>query len=94
MVVKFNIRNVSADKAYVDLATVNPKFRALINDSVKVNASKVPLDDVLNFFEGTIEAGDVKQVVLIYEIPEDTSIETLDLSLSAFGKDAIKINLQ
>ncbi|MCR4929987.1 MAG: DUF4352 domain-containing protein [Lachnospiraceae bacterium] len=94
MVVKFNIRNVSADKAYVDLATVNPKFRALINDSVKVNASKVPLDDVLNFFEGTIEAGDVKQVVLIYEIPEDTSIETLDLSLSAFGKDSIKINLQ
>lgn len=94
MIVKFNIKNVSTDKAYVDLATVNPKFKATINDSVKVNASKVPLDDVLNFYEGNIDAGGVNQVVLIYEIPEDTSIETLDLSLSAFGKDAIKINVK
>ena len=94
MIVKFNIHNVSTDKAYVDLATVNPKFKALINDSIKVNASKVPLDDVLNFYEGTIDPGDIRQVVLIYEIPEDTSLEKLDLSLSAFGKDAIKINIQ
>ncbi len=94
MIVKFNICNDSVDKAYVDLATVNPKFKAIINDSTKISASKVPLDDVLNFFEGSIDPGNVNQVVLIYEIPEDTLIETLDLSLSAFGKDAIKISLK
>ena len=38
--------------------------------------------------------GGVRQLVLIYEIPEDTSIDKIDLNLSAFGKDAIKINLK
>ncbi|MCR4649097.1 MAG: hypothetical protein K5776_08475 [Lachnospiraceae bacterium] len=93
VIVKINASSVSGD-AYVDFITSNPKFKAIINNNVKVPSSKVPLDDVLNFYSGTIAAGEVKQLVLIYEIPEDTLIETLDLSLSAFGKDSIKINLQ
>ncbi len=93
VIVKINVSSEMGD-AYVDFVTSNPRFRAIINNSIKVSPSKVPLDDVLNFYSGNIAAGEVKQLVLIYEIPEETSIETIDLSLSAFGKDSIKINLQ
>ena len=91
---KFNICNVSADEAYVDLAAINPKFKVIINDTDKVSSSKVPLDDVMNFFTDTVSAGEVRQCVLIYELADDVSIDSLDLSISAFGKDAIKINLK
>ena len=94
MIMKFNICNVSADEAYVDLAAINPKFKVIINDTDKVSSSKVPLDDVMNFFTDTVSAGEVRQCVLIYELADDVSIDSLDLSISAFGKDAIKINLK
>lgn len=94
MIVKMNVSNVSSEDVYVDFVSANPKFRAVINDNTKVSPSKVPLSDVLNFFSENIEAGGVRQLVLIYEIPEDTSIDKIDLNLSAFGKDAIKINLK
>ncbi|MCR5846848.1 MAG: DUF4352 domain-containing protein [Lachnospiraceae bacterium] len=94
MVVRFNIKNVTSESVYVDLATSNPKFKAIINDNTKISSSKVPLDDVMNFFVETLESGEVKQAVLIYEIPEDTTVDSLDLSLSAFGKDAIRIKIK
>ena len=86
--------NVTSEDVYVDFVSANPKFRAVLNDNTKVSPSKVPLNDVLNFFTDTIEGGGVRQLVLIYEIPEDTSIDKIDLNLSAFGKDAIKINIK
>jgi len=94
MILSFNLCNNTEESAYVDLATINPKFRIVINGNVKATASKVPLEDVLNFYQGTIDTGDVFRGVLIYEIPEDTSIDNIDLNLAAFGKDPIKINLK
>ena len=94
LVVKFDICNVSDENAYVDLFSLSPKFRIVINDNVKATSLKVPLEDVMNEYQETLDPRSVSLGVLIFEIPDDTVVETLDLKLSGLGKEAIKIKLK
>lgn len=94
LILKFNICNVSSSDVNVDLTVKKAKYRVLINSEEKISSSVVPLDNVMNFFATTISPSGMKEAVLLYEVPEDMSIDSIDLNLSALDKETIKIQLK
>lgn len=81
VVVELEMTNISADSITLD--TNGYSFKGIINGVVRTNAL-LAFDYALNGNAHTIEAGETKKVVLIYELNKDrvTSVDKVVVSVS------------
>ncbi len=82
LVIYFNVTNSGSSSELLDVFSLNFNFRLSVNGA---GASGVlyptMLYDVLSEFDGSINAGETKRLVLIKEVKEGTSVDTLSLSI-------------
>lgn len=93
LVLEMNVSNVSGEDKYLDLLSVSEKYRVTINDSIKCSAAFTPLENDINNFEGELKKEQVVTLVAVFEIPDETTIDKLDLTVSDSNKETVKINL-
>jgi hypothetical protein len=92
LIVKFNIKNTSNKSMKLDLMKKEIDYTLTINgDSIKPLMTML-LNDI-QFYDMKIGKGDTKQAVLLFQIPQDTSIKTLSLLVSN-AKEANNIVLK
>lgn len=95
LVLKFNVTNNSGSAASLDMLGKNLSYRCLINNSKGVNVQVTALLNALNTYNGTFEAGETKEMVLVFQISDEISANINNISLyiakdSGTGVIAIK----
>lgn len=87
LVVHFALSNPGSGdvEAYTDSS--NFKVRLLVNGSEKIRGDVTFLDNDLMNYRGTITAGASVDSVLVFEVPEGTKIDSMDLLIVVDGKE-------
>jgi uncharacterized protein YceK len=88
LVVYFNVSNNSGSDMEVDIMHKKASFRFLINGELNVKKLETLLDDDLSTFEGTLSSGKNVRCVLVTEIPEDISVNSLNMTMKLDGMNA------
>lgn len=93
LVLNFTITNTGDADAVIDVLDKQPTIRLQMGDSTKVTAKTTILLNDLSTCQDTVPAGGSSDVVLLFEVPEDSG-ETgqLQLEVQADGSDAV-VNL-
>lgn len=78
-VVSFDITNTSSDAVECDFFDMGLKFNAKVNDGKKVNNEATLLLDDLAMYKDTIDSQSSVHTVLLFQIPEETQVETLNI---------------
>ncbi|MBO7375155.1 MAG: hypothetical protein J6U09_05035 [Lachnospiraceae bacterium] len=94
LVISFNVSNTSSEDMELDLSKIKAKYRIKINGEKKFTPDFIPLNTIMTMFKDTIPAGGSVKLDLVYEIPDDTDIDTLDLFIINNDKDSFKIGLE
>lgn len=81
LVLKFNVTNNSGSAAALDMMNRNLSYRCLINDNKGVNVQVTALLNALNTYNGTFEAGETKEMVLVFQISDEISANINNISL-------------
>lgn len=81
LVLKFNVTNNSNAQAALDMMGKNLSYRCLINNNTGVNVQVTALLNGLNTYNGTFEAGESKEMVLVFQINEEVSANINNISL-------------
>ena len=82
LVLKFNLTNNGTENADVDLLAGAPSFRIKLADGTSAKAELTMLLEDFSTYQGTISAGETKQTVLLFQVP-DTMTEVSDFTLEA-----------
>lgn len=95
LVLKFNVTNTSGSTSSLDMLSKNLSYRCLINNSKGINVQVTALLNALNTYNGTFEAGETKEMVLVFQISDEISANINNISLyiakdSGTGVIAIK----
>gem|GEM_PF-698363 len=88
LVLKFDVKNLGQEKAHCSVLDKDPSFRLKINRDRHSLLKTLLMDDLATFDED-LEAGEVKQAVLIAEISDAkaASIESIVLTLRKDGQE-------
>lgn len=81
LVLHFNMVNITGSDSMYTTMLDGYKVRAVVNGDIRLRSEITFLPNDLLNFSGTIPAGMAGDVVLIYEVPEETDISTLSLRL-------------
>lgn len=81
LVIKFNVTNNSGSQAALDMLGKNLSYRCLINESKGVNVQVTALLNALNTYNGTFEAGETREMVLVFQISDEISANINNISL-------------
>ena len=89
LVLKFDVKNLGQEKAHCSVLDKDPSFRLKINRDRHSLLKTLLMDDLATFDED-LEAGEVKQAVLIAEISDAkaASIESIVLTLRKDGQES------
>lgn len=68
VVLYFNLHNPGLDAVTCDMLTEKPVFKALFNDSIQSTALQTILLNDFGTYQGTIEAGETEEAVLLFEV--------------------------
>jgi len=79
LVVHFQMTNVSGETVELDTALTGCHYRCSINGESYQSALSTLLLNDLSIYKGTLEAGQTEDVVLVWEVPEETEISSLEL---------------
>lgn len=87
LVLKFNVKNNSSETKSLDVLGMNYSYRCIVNNQARLNAQITALLNGLNTWEGNIEAGQSKELVLVFQVSEDISsgINSIDVSVIKDG---------
>lgn len=94
LVLKFNAFNHTASNQFLDMAGTNTTFKIVINGEEKYALTTMLLNDLV-YFNGSIEAGEGVELVLICEIPQVQAAEIHSLAIilkSTDGSATISLN--
>lgn len=80
LVLKFDLTNNGTEDAEVDLFAGTPSFRISLADGTSAKAELTVLLEDFSTYQGTIPAGETKQTVLLFQVP-DTTTEVPDFTL-------------
>ncbi len=95
LLVKFHVNNHNDSDTEVVLYDKKVKYKAYINDDIKAsNVEKIIVGKTLDEFNENIKAGEYVEADLVFEIPKDITVETLELGIRASGSDNIRIKLK
>lgn len=78
-IVNFTLANVSGQDAMFDIFDISSKFQLSVNGGKKVTADSTLLLNDLATYKDTIPAGSTATTVLLFDIKEGTSPESLQL---------------
>lgn len=81
LVLKFKITNDSQSRKNLNMLDMDYGYRCAVNEKVRVNAQVTALLNGLNTWNGTFEAGETKEMVLIFQISEEVSANINKISL-------------
>lgn len=95
LVLKFNIINTSGEEKECDVLSSQPSFRCTVNSENRFNSQLTMLLDDLSSYKETITAGETKQAILIFQIPEkyENSVEQIELTVKN-GSESNNFSLQ
>ncbi len=81
IVLNFDMQNISQEDVNIDMVTAGAKFKISINNEGARYALTTMLEDDLGSYIGTIAAGEVKHLVLIAELPNETAESISSVSI-------------
>ncbi len=95
MVLHFTLENSGDESLDINILQTGPVFRVSLNGADAVTADITLLPDDLSTFMGTVGAHENRELVLLFQIPEntDTSVESLVMQLIV-GEKTTKIILR
>lgn len=88
MALHFSLENMTEEPFNVNILDLSPVFRASLNGADAVTADITLLSSDLSTFAGTLEPGEPRDMVLLFQVPEGTSheVESLIMQLIAGGR--------
>ncbi|MBO5371365.1 MAG: hypothetical protein J6A75_01455 [Lachnospiraceae bacterium] len=88
LVLNVNLKNQVNQALHIDILTMRPEFRAVINGTEVVPAQMTILLNDLSTYQADIAASAVNETVLLFQIPQDmTEISDLQLEIDMNGKN-------
>lgn len=81
LIAHFNLTNVSSETQNFMTGLNGYKVRTVINGEEKYRCTFTILPNDMTSFSGNLEAGEVKDVVLVFEVPSSLDIYSMDLML-------------
>lgn len=94
LIVSFDLYNVTDNDLDINIAGLKARFRIIVNGEERYTPDFVPLNTVLTMYSDTLGAGQKQKLDLIYEVPEDLNVNTLDIQITTQSKDQMKFKLQ
>ncbi|MBD5533383.1 MAG: hypothetical protein HDQ98_14500 [Lachnospiraceae bacterium] len=82
LILQYTITNQNAQAAQVDILNLKPRFRAFINDGSQINALTTLLLDDMKTTNCTLEPGESRAVVVVFEVTEAEAASMQQLRLT------------
>ena len=82
LILQYTITNQNAQAAQVDILDLKPRFRAFINDGTQINALTTLLLDDMKTMNCTLEPGESRAVVVVFEVTEAEAASMQQLRLT------------
>ena len=89
LVLHFTATNISSTDQTLDMLGYGAKFRISVNGEPGESALTTMLLDDMQTYNDVVPAGGSAELVSIVEVPQSTSVETIDLTLRGSGENAI-----
>ena len=70
LVTKFVVSNISGQEEELDVFSLEPEFRIKLSNKVRKAQQTMLLDD-LSMYKGRIQAGEVKEAVILFEVSKE-----------------------
>lgn len=93
LVLHFDAVNISGEAKELNTIDVGARYRIGINEGDVKGALTTMLLDDLSSFKGTVEPGEIVPLVLVRDIPEDISINSISLTMRR-GEESVTTNLE
>lgn len=90
LVLKFNVKNSTAENKNLDMTALDYNFRCIVNTDKKLNAQITALVNALNTWNGVIEAGSTKELILVFQVNEEVSKNIESIKLSVIKDEKVK----
>lgn len=94
MVVHFNVTNNSGASAKLNVYMEGARFKLSINDGGLVSCSETMYEEDLSEYFGNFAEGETKDLVLLCEVKEGTSVDSLGLNINSPSNGTFNIRLQ
>ena len=91
LVLRFAATNVSSADQALDMMAHGVKFRVSVNGETGQNVLSTMLLDDIQTYKDVIPAGYSVELVSIVEVPQSTSVNTLELTMRGNGDNAVMI---
>ncbi len=87
LVMKFRVTNNSGANTEVNILSKNPKFKATLNGTVSANNDMSLMDNDLATYKGTLNAGESKELVLLFQFKNEdlANIQSTSLQCTVAG---------
>ena len=82
LILQYTITNQNAGTAQVNILDLKPRFRAFINDGAQINALTTLLLDDMKTTNCTLEPGESRAVVVVFEVTEAEAASMQQLRLT------------
>lgn len=82
LILQYTITNQNAQAAQVNILDIKPRFRAFINDGAQINALTTLLLDDMKTTNCTLEPGESRAVVVVFEVTEAEAASMQQLRLT------------
>lgn len=95
LAVSFELHNVSDSAAEIDLLSVSPRIRLILNDGRGIPILTSVLPDDLVTYQGVVDAGETVKLVILAEVEKADAgeIQKLEMTMKSDSASA-RINLQ
>lgn len=93
LVIYFNVTNMLSGTNTLDVFNVNPTFKTSVNGDKYLSVFKtIILEDDMSVYLGDFSGNESKRLVLVTEVPDGTTLNSLGLRIS-IGEDSITKSL-
>lgn len=94
LIVYFNVTNKSDSKCELNMFELDPIFKLSVNDGLYTAAlHSFVLDDDMSIYIGDFGPGEMKRLILLLDVADNTSVSTLSMRIS-LGNDSITKTLK
>lgn len=87
LILQYTITNMNAGTAQVNILDLKPRFRAFINDGAQINALTTLLLDDMKTTNCTLEPGESRAVVVVFEVTEEEAASLQQIRLTVKTED-------
>ncbi len=91
LIVKLEVENISGQEKKLSMLEQSYRIRGIINEDKRLNAQVTMLLDAFNTFNGTFKAAEKKNLVIVFQVPDEYTkdIKTLELSATKDSKTSL-----